>query len=51
MNKQAILKINEADEKRIVSRVEKLLSDILSDKYDCKVSVSFSKEGEKKDGC
>lgn len=31
-------------------RIEKLLSDILSDKYECKVTLRFGKEGDQKNG-
>lgn len=31
-------------------KIEKLLSDILSDKYECKVTLRFEKKGEQKNG-
>lgn len=31
-------------------RIERVLSDILSDKYDCKVTLHFEKKGDSKDG-
>lgn len=32
----------------MIERIEKVLSDILSDKYDCEIKISFTKTEEQK---
>lgn len=35
--------MTDADKSRLKSRIEQVLSDILSDKYECKVTLHFEK--------